>query len=131
MLPLFYQTHLQQHLTRAQFLVLGILLELLQSQRQVKLERTISICVSLPDYYRKSASQITKVLEFTSINDRSDLVSHYYLLVNYLLPSGSDFINVIDRTYGAVSTYSRSLGMGEKSYPFILVAVTKTPEAAM
>ena len=43
MLPLFYQTHLQQHLTRAQFLVLGILLELLQSQRQVKLERLASV----------------------------------------------------------------------------------------
>jgi hypothetical protein len=27
-------------------------------------------------------------------------------------------------------THDRS-GMGEKSYPFILVAVTKTPEAAM
>jgi len=42
MLPLFYQTHLQQHLTRAQFLVLSILLDLLQSERQVKLERLAS-----------------------------------------------------------------------------------------
>jgi hypothetical protein len=39
MLPLFYQTHLQQHLTRTQFLVLSILLNLLQSERQVKLEQ--------------------------------------------------------------------------------------------
>ncbi|UNU20933.1 hypothetical protein D0A34_20485 [Microcoleus vaginatus PCC 9802] len=39
MLPLFYQTHLQQHLTRSQFLVLSILLNLRQSERQVKLEQ--------------------------------------------------------------------------------------------
>ena len=39
MLPLFYQTHLQKHLTRTQFLVLSILLNLLQSERQVKLEQ--------------------------------------------------------------------------------------------
>jgi hypothetical protein len=38
-IPLFYQTHLQQHLTRTQFLVLSILLNLLQSERQVKLEQ--------------------------------------------------------------------------------------------
>jgi hypothetical protein len=39
MLPQFYQTHLQQQLTRAQFLVLGLLLNVLQSSKQVKLER--------------------------------------------------------------------------------------------
>ncbi|WP_332956006.1 hypothetical protein [Microcoleus sp. AR_TQ3_B6] len=39
MLALFYQTHLQQHLTRSQFLVLSILLNLLQSERQVKLKQ--------------------------------------------------------------------------------------------
>ena len=39
MLPQFYQTHLQQQLTRAQFLVLGLLLNVLQSEKQVKLER--------------------------------------------------------------------------------------------
>ena len=39
MLPQFYPTHLQHHLTRTQFLVLGILLNLLQSERQVKLEQ--------------------------------------------------------------------------------------------
>jgi hypothetical protein len=39
MLPLFYQTHLQQHLTPTQFLVLSILLNLLQSERQVKFEQ--------------------------------------------------------------------------------------------
>lgn len=43
MLPPFYQTHLQQHLTRTQFLVLGLFLDVLQSERQVKLERLVRI----------------------------------------------------------------------------------------
>ena len=38
MLPQFYQTHLQQHLTQTQFLVLSLLLNVLQSSKQVKLE---------------------------------------------------------------------------------------------
>ena len=114
MLPLFYQTHLQQDLTRAQFLVLGILLARSAISKASEV-RAISICVSLSDYYRKSASEITKVLEFTSINNQSDLVSHRYLLVNYLLPSGSDFINC-DRSHerGVRSIYSWSAWCGRK-----------------
>ena len=38
MLPQFYQTHLQQHLTQTQFLVLSLLLNVLQLSKQVKLE---------------------------------------------------------------------------------------------
>ena len=106
MLPVFDQTHLQQHLTRAQFLVLGILLNLLQSSRQVKLERLAS-AFPYPITTPLSASEITEVLEFGSTNNQSDLVSLHHLLVNYLLPSGSDFINC-DRSHlaGVISIYS-------------------------
>ena len=107
MLPVFYQTHLQQHLTRTQFLlVLGILVNLLQSSRQVKLERLAS-AFPYPITTPLSASEITQVLEFGSTNNHSDLVSLHHLLVNYLLPSGSDFINC-DRSHlaGVISIYS-------------------------
>jgi hypothetical protein len=39
MLPTFYQTHLQKQLTHAQFILLPILLSLIQSEKQVRLER--------------------------------------------------------------------------------------------
>ena len=39
MLPTFYQTHLQKQLTHAQFILLTILLSLIQSEKQVRLER--------------------------------------------------------------------------------------------
>ena len=39
MLPTFYQTHLQKQLTHAQFMLLTILLNVIQSKKQVRLER--------------------------------------------------------------------------------------------
>lgn len=39
MLPAFYQTHLQKPLTQAQFVLLTILIDLIQSEKQVRLER--------------------------------------------------------------------------------------------
>ncbi|EGK83484.1 transposase, partial [Microcoleus vaginatus FGP-2] len=39
MLPTFYQTHLQKQLTQAQFMLLTILLNVIQSEKQVRLER--------------------------------------------------------------------------------------------
>src|SRR4028118_1863939 len=114
MLPQFYQTHLQQHLTRAQFLVLGILLNLLRSSRQVKLERLASAftyLITTP----LSVSEITEFLEFASTNNQSDLVSLHHLLVNYLLPSGSDFINC-DRSHlaGVILIYSSFAWCGRR-----------------
>ena len=39
MLPTFYQTHLQKQLAPAQFILLTVLLNLIQSEKQVRLER--------------------------------------------------------------------------------------------
>jgi hypothetical protein len=41
MLPTFYQAHLQKQLTHAQFILLKILLDLIQSEKQVRLERLL------------------------------------------------------------------------------------------
>ena len=43
MLPAFYQTHLQKPLTQAQFVLLTILIDLIQSEKQVRLERLARI----------------------------------------------------------------------------------------
>ena len=39
MLPTFYQVHLQKQLTHVQFMLLTILLDIIQSEKQVRLER--------------------------------------------------------------------------------------------
>ena len=67
---------------------------------------------------------MTEVIEFGSTNHQSDLVSLHHLLVNYLLLSGSDFINC-DRTRRGLYQYTLGLlGVPFESYPFILVTVT-------
>jgi hypothetical protein len=43
MLPTFYQTHLQKQLAPAQFILLTILLNLIQSEKQVRLERLAGV----------------------------------------------------------------------------------------
>jgi hypothetical protein len=47
MLPSSYQTHLQSQLSRAEYLLLSILVNLLQSIKQVKLE-TLATALPLP-----------------------------------------------------------------------------------
>jgi len=49
MLPPSYQTHLQSQLSRAEYLRLTLLVNLLQSIKQVKLAH-VSNCLTIPDY---------------------------------------------------------------------------------
>lgn len=126
MLPLFYQTHLQHHLTRAQFLVLGILIELLQSQRQVKLERLASVF----PYPITTESRRRKLQRFLSLPQLT-LSQIWYPIITYWLTTyfsvGQTLSIVIDRTFRGLYQHTNNrFGMGEQSYPFILVAVTKT-----
>jgi hypothetical protein len=97
MLPLFYQTHLQQHLTRAQFLVLSILLDLLQSSKASEVG-AISLCVSLSHYYRKSASKLQRFLDLPKLT----IGQIWYPLITYWLTTycqaGETLSIVIDRT---------------------------------
>lgn len=39
MLPLFYQAHLQKQLSANQYILLNLLVELLQGQKQLRIER--------------------------------------------------------------------------------------------
>ena len=98
MLPLFYQTHLQQHLTRAQFLVLSILLDLLQSERQVKLERLAS---AFP-YPITTESRRRKLQRFLDL-PKLTIAQIWYPLITYWLTTycqASETLSiVIDRTF--------------------------------
>jgi hypothetical protein len=92
MLPIFYQTYLQKKLTQAQFLLLTILLNLIQSDKQVRLERLVRV-FPYPISTESLAKQTTKIPGLTSINALTNLVSINHLLVKNLLLCGSNFIN--------------------------------------
>ena len=92
MLPTFYQTHLQKQLTSAQFILLTILLSLIQSEKQVRLERLARV-FPYPITTESLAKQIAKIFGLTSINARTNLVPFARLLVNNLLLCGTNPIS--------------------------------------
>ena len=125
MLPLFYQTHLQQHLTRTQFLVLSILHNLLQSERQAKLEQLARV-FPYPITALCRRRKLQRFLDLPQLTGTPDLVSPDNLLVNHLLPRRSDFINCHREHPMGIYKHTLGLpGLGDESYPFILVSVTQ------
>lgn len=117
MLPLFYQTHLQHHLTRAQFLVLGILIELLQSQRQVKLERLASVF----PYPITTESRRRKLQRFLSLPQLT-LSQIWYPIITYWLTTyfsvGQTLSIVIDRTqWGCINILTIALVWENRAIP--------------
>jgi hypothetical protein len=98
MLPLFYQTHLQQHLTRTQFLVLSILLNLLQSERQVKLEQ-LALWFPYPITVESRSRKLQRFLNLPQLILRQI----WYPLITYWLTTycqvGQTLSIVINRTH--------------------------------
>ena len=80
MFALFYQAHLQQHLTCTQLLVLSILLNLLQSSRQVKLEQLARVF----PYPITALCRRRKLQMFLNL-PQLPLRQILYLLINYWL----------------------------------------------
>ena len=66
MLPLFYQTHLQTQLNRSEYLLLTILLNLLQSIKQVKLE-ILATALPLPITFESRRKKIQRFLSLPQL----------------------------------------------------------------
>lgn len=66
MLPLFYQTHLQTQLNRSEYLLLTILLNLLQSIKQVKLE-ILATALPLPITFESRRQKIPRFLSLPQL----------------------------------------------------------------
>jgi hypothetical protein len=125
MLPTFYQTHLQNQLTQAQFILLTILLNLIQSEKQVRLERLVRV-FPYPITTESLARQITKISRCTSINDRTTLASIDRLLVNNLLPYRTKVIDCArPQSVGVYQSVHARIDLAEEGYPIILVFITQ------
>ena len=117
MLPLFYQTHLQQHLTCAQFLVLSILLALLEPSRQVKLER---LARAFP-YPITTESRRRKLQRFLDL-PKLTISQIWYPLITYWLTTycqaGETLSIVIDRTqWGSINILTIALIWKKRAIP--------------
>ncbi len=97
MLPKFYQTHLRSILNANQYILLNILVEVLQEQKQVKLER-LAANLPLPILFESRRRQLQRFL----ISPKLVIPSIWFALINYLLMSyfsaSKELTIVIDRT---------------------------------
>jgi hypothetical protein len=97
MLPQFYQAHLQSQLSKNQYILLNLLVELLQSQKQVRLER-LAANLPLPIQFESRRRQLQRFLTSSKLKTSSI----WFALINYLLISylstSKELTIVIDRT---------------------------------
>ena len=97
MLPKFYQTHLRTQLSANQYILLNLLVELLQGQKQVRLER-LAANLPLPILFESRRRQLQRFL----ISPKLTITSIWFALINYILRSyfstNKKLIIVVDRT---------------------------------
>lgn len=97
MLPRLYQTHLRTQLSANQYILLNLLIELLQSQKQVRLER-LAANLPLPIQFESRRRQLQRFL----ISPKLTIESIWFAMINYLLSSyfstNKELIIVVDRT---------------------------------
>ena len=117
MLPTFYQTHLQKQLTHAQFMLLTILLNVIQSEKQVRLERLARVF----PYPITTESRRRKLQTFLDLPQLT-ITLIWLPLITYWLTTycsvGQSLSIAIDPTSMGVyqSVHDRS-NLAEKSYP--------------
>ena len=97
MLPKFYQTHLRSMLNANQYILLNLLVELLQGQKQVRLER-LAANLPLPIQFESRRRHLQRFLVCPKLT-----ISHiWFAIINFLLDSyftnSKKLIIVIDRT---------------------------------
>jgi len=97
MLPQFYQTHLPKYLSESQLITLKLLVWLLQSQKQVKIER-LAATLPLPIQQNSRRRHIQRFLKLT----RLSMVLVGFTLIKEIItqriPKAKRLIIALDRT---------------------------------
>ena len=125
MLPTFYQTHLPKQLTQAQFILLTILLNLIQSEKQVRLERLVRVF----PYPITTESRRRKLQRFLDLPQLTIALLWHPLIAYWLTtycPIGQRLSIAIDPTsVGVYQSVDARIDLTEESYPIILVFITQ------
>ena len=117
MILTFYQTHLQKYLTPSQFLVMTILLSLIQSEKQVRLERLSRVF----PYLIRAESRRRKLQRFLDLPHLTiELI--WFPLITYLLTTycrvGTRLSIAIDRSqWGCINLFMVSLIWERRAIP--------------
>ena len=119
MLPKFYQTHLRTQLSANQYILLNLLVELLQGQKQVRLER-LAANLPLPIKFESRRRLLQRFL----ISPKLTIASVWFALINYLLinyfSTSKKLTIVVDRTqWRSVNLLMVSLVLNSRAIPLI------------
>ena len=125
MLPTFYQTHLQKQLTQTQFILLTILLSLIQSEKQVRLERLARVF----PYPITTESRRRKLQRFLEIPQLT-IALIWFPLITYWLTTycsvGQTLSVAIDRTqWGCINLFTIALIWQKRAIPLYLCLLPK------
>ena len=117
MIRTFYQTHLQKYLTPSQFLVMTTLLFLMQSEKQVRLERLSRVfpCLITAESRRRKLQRFLDLPNLT-------LELIWFPLITYWLAtycrSGQSLSIAIDRSqWGCINLFMVSLIWERRAIP--------------
>jgi hypothetical protein len=110
MLPTFYQTHLQKQLTYAQFILLKILLDLIQSEKQVRLEQLLQGYFPIQLGSKLLPSKLQRFLDLPHLT----LTLIWFPLITYWLTTycsaGQTISIAIDRSqWGCINLFTLAL----------------------
>jgi hypothetical protein len=117
MIPIFYQTHLKKQLTSAQFLVMTTLLSVMQSEKQVRLERMARIfpCLITVESRRKKLQRFLDLPNLTIELILFPLIT--YWLTTYCRV-GTRLSIAIDRSqWGCINLFMVSLIWERRAIP--------------
>src|SRR4028119_1941851 len=117
MLPSFYQTHLQKQLSHTQFVLLAILLNVLQSEKQVRLERLARVF----PYPITTESRRRKLQRFLDLPTLT-ISLIWFPLITYWLTTycriGTRLLIAIDRSqWGCINLFMVSLIWERRAIP--------------
>jgi hypothetical protein len=125
MLPTFYQTHLESQLERSQYLTLSILLNLLQSIKQVSLE-ALATAFPLPIQFESRRRKIQRFLSLPQLNIER---LWFPMIRNWLaadFPLNECIYIAIDRTsWGCINLLMISLIWDKRAIPLYFEVLPK------
>jgi hypothetical protein len=125
MLPTFYQTHLQKQLTHTQLRLLTILLDLIQSEKQVRLERLARVF----PYPITTESRRRKLQRFLDIPQLT-IALIWFPLISYWLTTycsvGQTLSIAIDRSqWGCINLFTIALLWQRRAIPLYWCVLPK------
>ena len=125
MLPTFYQTHLQNNLSSAEYLLLQILINLLQSIKKVSLE-TLATCLPIPILFESRRKKIQRFLSLPNLSIEKvwfPIVTTW--LSTYFEPEKIIYV-VMDRTsWSRINLFMVSVVWDKRAFPIYFALLPK------